>query len=255
MMRSLIPLTAILALAASCERRADAPEAPASSRPEAATPAPTTVDMTPIDLSSPATVAEAFRVAWGAAPPVEQPDEEGAAFRYSAGRLMPLGGDRYALISDGAGGEGHVNPGALSIHYLRRTAEGFERTGGWPNLVVGGTFGNPPQWSIRQDLTPAPALVAESGGTWQGYTCSMADVVELTPDRPVVRAAGIRMDFSSGGALGDRGEDLDGALTAGELGRSFRVQYAGASDTAVDWVRGPSGVYAARNEPADLPWC
>ncbi len=190
--------------------------------------------------ASAATDAAAFQAAWGSAPPVlwrapdAKADEEPVT--YSRGELVPLGSDRYALISEGQGGDGHVSAGALAVHYLTRSGTGFSRTGAWPNLVVGGTFGSPPQWSVRTDLTPAPAVVTEAGGTWQGYSCSWSDVVELTPERPVLRADGIPVAYSSDGARGDAGEEMEGELTPDMKGRSFSVRYSGDRSVAVRYA-------------------
>ena len=140
---------------------------------------------------------------------------------YRSGKLVPLGNARFALITGGQGSEGHVHAGSLAVHYLTRTADGFERTGSWPGLLVSGTWGAPPDWSIRTDLTPSPTLVVEAGGTWQGYTCSWAHLVELTPTRPVIRVDQISTGYGSGGALGDAGESVEGASYRAERARPF----------------------------------
>ncbi|MGV3578157.1 hypothetical protein [Brevundimonas sp.] len=214
----------ILALLAACGQPAEQAEAPdvlvgpATALPTATAPAANDE-------------AAAFQAAWGSAAPVTyrapdaKPDDE--AMTYAKGTLVPLGGDRFALVSEGQGGDGHVSAGALAIHYLNRTPGGFTRIGAWPDIVSGGTFGSPPQWLIRTDLTPAPALVTEAGGTWQGYSCSWSDVVELTPQRPVVRADGIPVGYDDSGAKETGAEDMEGALTPDIKGQSFSVRYTG----------------------------
>lgn len=247
---------AVLALAA-CQRPAEdkAPETaapPPVAAPAAALPA--------IDLDSPAQQALAFRAAWDRAPPVTAPAPEesgGGDFTFAAGKLTPLGGDRYAFVSDGQGPDGHVSPGAVAIHYLQRTPDGFRRLPADPLIVDGGTFGNPPDWTIQQGLLPGPALVASSGGTWQGYTCSGASVVELTPERPVLRAGYVRLYYSNGGAVEDesKAQEMEGRLLPGTPGRAFVVQYSGASTARVTWRLAADGTYRPADEPADLPWC
>ncbi|KAK0359464.1 hypothetical protein LTR94_031197, partial [Friedmanniomyces endolithicus] len=147
---------------------------------------------------------------------------------YKEGELVPLSGDRFAFISEGQGGDGHVQAGALSIHYLQRAGDSFTRIGGWPGIVVSGTWGNPPQWRVRTDLTPGPALVSEAGGTWQGYTCTWANLIELTPERPVVRIDQIPISYSDGGAK-EEGESqtMQAVIIPGEKGRSLQVRYSG----------------------------
>lgn len=217
-------------LLVSCDRspkpKAPADPAGAQARPAAAAVAPTADPLTPDQLT-----ALAFRTAWGGPPPIER--EEGTGNQadtrtYRSGKLIALEGGRYALISDGQGGEGHVNSGSLSIHYLQRTGDSFTRIGSWPGFLVSGTWGAPPTWKIRTDLTPSPTLVAEAGGTWQGYTCTWAHVIELTPDKPVVRIDQIPTSYSDGGAR-EEGEtqSMEGVLLPGQKGKSMRVRYTG----------------------------
>lgn len=200
--------------------------------------------------------AQAFEAAWGSKTPamvkatVETGDE---GFTYREGSLIHLGEDRFALVSKGHGGEAHVSSGALAIHYLIRTADGFQRAGAWPNFVMGGSFGNPPDWTLRTDLTPNPALTATGGGTWQGYSCAFTDLVELTPEKPVLRAEGVSTYYDSTGALEDAGDTVEGELAPGEKGRSFRVRYTGSKSAEVIYQRSGE-TYAATSQP-DLPQC
>lgn len=245
---------AVLALSA-CQRPAEEKTAEAAAPPPAA---PTSA-LPAVDLDSSEQQGLAFRAAWDRAPPATSPAPEqsgGGAFTYSSGKLTPLGGDRYAFVSDGQGEEGHVSPGAIAIHYLQRTPDGFRRLDVDPLIVPGGTFGNAPDWSVRTGLLPGPAIVAESGGTWQGYTCSGSAVVELTPERPLLRAGYVRLFYSNDGAVeGPQAQTLEGRLVPGTPGRDFAVQYSGASGARVTWRLGADGTYKPVDEPADLPWC
>lgn len=258
-MKRLILLSAASVLIlAGCDRQAasgpdadTAPPTPATASTPAAAP-----DLPPAELTG-----LAFRAAWDRSPPVALAGTEAnnggeGGFSVTEGKLTALGGDRYALISSGSGVDaGHVTPGVLAIHYLTRTPDGFRRADGQPLLVYGGTFGNPPDWDIRHNLLPNPVVVAESGGTWQGYTCSGAELVELTPQGPVRRSDYLRLNFSSGGALGDKGQEMEGRIEAGTPGRDFRIQYSGASRARVTYRLNAQGLYAPIDEPADLPWC
>lgn len=240
----------VLALLAACDQPAERAEAPAAPVAPAAPP-PTAAAPSANDE------AAAFQAAWGSAPPVTyrapdaKPDDE--AMTYSKGTLVPLGDDRFALVSEGQGGDGHVSAGALAIHYLNRTPGGFTRIGAWPGIVSGGTFGSPPQWTIRADLTPAPALVTEAGGTWQGYSCSWSDVVELTPQRPIVRADGIPVGYDDSGAKETGAEDMEGALTPNIKGQSFSVRYSGDRTDVVRYALS-GDTYEATTRP-DLLTC
>ena len=217
-----------------------------------AIPAPVTVEKAALpELSPEQLTALAFRAAWGGPPPIERTEtHEGQTDvrTYRSGKLVPLGNARFALITGGQGSEGHVHAGSLAVHYLTRTADGFERTGSWPGLLVSGTWGAPPDWSIRTDLTPSPTLVVEAGGTWQGYTCSWAHLVELTPTRPVIRVDQISTGYGSGGALGDAGESVEGRIIPGRKGETIRVQYTGDRTATVTYAK-VGEVY----DPVDLP--
>lgn len=254
----LLSAASALILVAGCDRQAaSGPETDAA----APQPAPAAAPATAPDLPTAELTGLAFRAAWDRNPPVALAGTEGnnggeGGFSITEGKLTALGGDRYALISSGSGVDaGHVTPGVLAIHYLTRTPDGFRRADGRPLLVYGGTFGNAPDWDIRHNLLPNPVVVAESGGVWQGYACSGAELVELTPQGPVRRSDFLRLNFSSGGALGDKGQEMEGRIEAGTPGRDFRIQYSGASQARVTYRLNTQGLYAPVDEPADLPWC
>ena len=244
-----IALGCLLLVGCDLSPKSEAPANPIASKaaPVAAVVKPTADPLTPDQLT-----ALSFITALGGPPPIER--EEGTGNQtvtrtYRSGKLIALEGGRYALISDGQGGEGHVNSGSLSIHYLQRTGDSFTRIGSWPGFLVSGTWGAPPEWKIRTDLTPSPALVAEAGGTWQGYTCTWAHVIELTPDKPIVRIDQIPTSYSDGGAR-EEGEtkSMEGVLIPGQKGKSMRVRYTGDVDATV--------VYAKVGEsydPVNLP--
>ena len=236
------------ALAVAACRQPDA--RPPMADPQRPTEAPAhTPDLAPEQLQ-----ALAFRTAWGGPPPIEIPakDEDGEGQTIQNSKLVDLGQGRWALISEGQGGEGHVSSGSLSIHYLRRTADGFERIGAWPEIGVGGTWGAPPQWEVRTDLTPSPAITAQAGGTWQGYTCTWGQLIELTPERPIVRAGQLKMNFDSSGALGDSGQSYEGRLVPGRVGQTFKLDYENSDNDVTYALAGQT--YDPVNAP-DLPWC
>lgn len=241
-MKHIIPLAVGAVILAGCEP-SSAPEA-RTDRPAAAAPTPAKAQA--VAAAEPLTAEQlqalAFRTAWGAAAPItrlesEQGPEEGEERTYRGGTLVRLEGDRYALVSEGYGGEGHVSAGSLSIHYLQRAGDTFTLVGAWPALLVSGTWGNPPEWKIRTDLTPAPTLVAEAGGTWQGYTCTWAHVIELTQDRPVVRIDQVPLTYSDGGAREEKAQSMEGVLIPDQKGRSIQVRYTGDVRATVTYAK------------------
>lgn len=247
---ALIAALSVLAVTAACQRD----QAEKATAELTGSPAPAVEPLDPQQLE-----ALAFRAAWNAPPPVERkataPGLGETEITYAAAKLVPLGGDRYALVSDGKGGDAHVDTGALAIHYLKRKATGFERTGAWPEFVYDGTFGSPPQWSVRTDLTAAPAILTTGGGTWQGYTCSWSSVIELADAGPVLRAETIPVHYDSGGAAFEEkdAKAMEATVAAGEKGRSFVVRYTGDRTANVTYAL-TGDKYVATSEP-DLLTC
>lgn len=237
----LVPVVALLAVTAGC-RPQDTPEPLKSGSQSASTPDPVP---SPVIVPGPESAApelQAFQAAWGAPPPLRRAapytGRTNVEFIYEGGSLVPLGGDRYALVSTGRRNfASHADTAALSIHYLRRTATGFERTGAWPEFLADGTTGEPPTWTVRADLTAAPALLTEAGGVWQGYACTWSHLIELAPEGPVLRTDSIPVGYDSSGAKGDEGAELmDGVVRPGAKGRSFVIRYTGDRRTDVTYT-------------------
>lgn len=246
-------LALVCALIAACERdqsiQSERPEEAVASGP--VSPAETPPELTPEELR-----ALAFRAAWGAPPPIERREVVGGqedVRTYRSGQLVPLGAGRFAFLSSGEGGDAHVNAGSLAIHYLSRNASGFRLEGSWPGFIVSGTFGQSPRWTVRHDIMPSPSLVVEGGGTWQGYSCGWADIVELTPSGPIVRAPNLRLSYGSGGALGDAGESFDGVIEPGVVGHTFLVRFSGDHEGTVTFAKA-GDEYDPVDMP-DMPWC
>lgn len=251
----LISLLAVLATIAACrepERSDTAPSAPAAT---VATPAaPSEVSVPPLDLNTPGIEGQAFRAAWDAPWPLHRKVSLDGAVRvlvYEEAGLVPLGGDRYALISSGALEDaGHVDAGALSIHYLKYTPAGFERTGAWPEFTWDGSFGNPPTWDARTDLTTDPAILTTGGGTWQGYSCQWSSLIELTPQAPISRTETIPTGYDSAGASEDPKavQVMSATVLPDQKGRSFIVRYSGDRPASVTYgLQGER--YVARTKP------
>lgn len=223
----------------------------------------------PVEAASARLHAQALRAAWGpsANPTIPtQPEQElsdtdridqdrsqqagGQIIRNS--RLVEVGQGRWALISEGVSADPRISAGSLSIHYLRRTEGGFERLAAWPQIVTGGTRGLPPNWAVRQDLTPFAVIVAESGTTAQGRSCNRGELIELTPDRPVVRVNQLKMYFEDFGAPGGTTASFSGRLVPDQVGHSFRIDYEGSQPDVTYVLQGETYKPV---DPPDLPWC
>lgn len=209
------------------------------------------------ELSEQEAESLAFEAAWEAGAPITAsdarlndeddnrwPEPVAGRFEFREGQVVRLGSDLYALISSGHAA-GASSPGALAFHYLSRTEDGFRRLDVSPIFIAGGAGGEPPSFTVREDLTPAPAVVITTPGA-----CTKTQIVELTPSHPVLRASDIptaRSTESGDGAW-------EGALQPGRVGRDFEVQYSGAVDRQATWVLTDMGTYRASGQPR-LPGC
>ncbi|QTC91012.1 hypothetical protein [Brevundimonas goettingensis] len=231
-----IAALSLLAATASCKRLEKADKAPPAAAPAAAPEVTEALDARTLE-------GLGFKAAWGAPAPVRRlmpgASRNGAEVIYADGKLVSLGGDQFAFVSQGKLSDAaHIDAGALSIHYLKRTGTGFERLGAWPEFRVDGTFGAPPEWTLRTDLTPAPALLTEAGGVWQGYACSWSGLIELTPEKPVVRVESFPVAYDDSGAKMDERDAraMQATVLPGDKGRSFVVRYAGDRKAEVTYA-------------------
>jgi hypothetical protein len=170
---------------------------------------------------------------------------------YTPETLVPLGGDRFALISVGEKeGAAHVETGALGIHYLAAQGKGFRVIGSWPDAVEGNGFGGAPSsWKITRDFTGAPAIYSEAGYGNQGTFCTWAEVTELAPAGPTSSGM-IRLGYSDEGAMEDAGKatNIEGIVTNFVANRSFDVRYSGTTDAVRHYVR-QDGKWVAKGPP------
>jgi hypothetical protein len=171
---------------------------------------------------------------------------------YTPDRLIRLG-DTLVLVSRAETTPCHACYGALAIHYLQVTPQGLKVTGAWPELLGGSSNGAPPEIALRDDLFDGPALVASGGWTGQGCTMESQDLVELTPDRPVVRAKALlalyHLDDGPGPVTTVRG-----AIRPGVRGRSFQIAYSGDRSGVVRYALAGDR-YQPVGGPPRLPSC
>jgi len=165
------------------------------------------------------TTASAFALAFPAGATITAPDGDGGSRRltYAPGQLIEIGG-RKALVSLGTSDDDcHICTGAMAVHYLSARDGVWRLEAGWPAITSGKGFGQPPDVGVRRDLGPHPVLVAEAGVTAQGYTCVIADLVELGPEAPQVLLEDVVIHADNRGVVGDEGpvEETDATLRAG----------------------------------------
>lgn len=203
--------------------------------------------------------ARAFEAAWEAAAPVTASDprladdEDGrwpeplrGQFEFRSAELVQLSSDLYALVSSGfVEGAGASTQGVLAFHYLTRTEDGFRKVGAEPLFIAGGRSGQAPTFTVRRDLMPAPVVLIDTRTERNGGACTQAQIVELAPSQPLLRATGIPMAFETG----DASRSWQGQPQPGRPGRDFGIQYSGASSGHADWVLTDAGTYRASGQP------
>jgi len=179
-------------------------------------------------------------------------DEE---VRYAPGRLIwPAFGP--VLISEGkVQNPAHVSAGRIAIHYLKPAGDRFEVVRAFPSAVVTGSSGQVARWSVSPRFSNWPVIVAEGGGTWQGYTCSSLTLTELRPGGPA-KVAEVPLVYDDTGAKEDPAQArlIEGKILNVVPGQSFDVVYSGARAFSEHYVRGPGG-YAVAGGKSIMETC
>jgi hypothetical protein len=161
-------------------------------------------------------------------------------YRFSPAGLREAGG-QWILISTASGEDCHGCGGLLGITYLKPGESGFEVSGNWPDLIPGGSFGQPPAWNLREDLMSMPVIIASGGGTFQGYTCETSTMVALTPSTPTIVADGIPTAYSNDGTMeaeqNGKADSVKGRIGPDTKDKSFRIIYTGTAPGTVRYVR------------------
>lgn len=164
--------------------------------------------------------------------------------------------DNWVLLSEGTGPDCHACSGWLAVHYLRQTPEGFALVKGWNDAIPGTSFGGAPQWTLRTDLASVPVIESEHGGTWQGYSCSVARLTGLDPNGPTRLAEHIPLAYSDAGAIVDdtKPREVDGTIAQGQRDQSFTVHYKGTVTQDVVYSRKGAGFVAGTGADT-IPQC
>jgi hypothetical protein len=201
--------------------------------------------------NDPAALREAFAAAFET--PKQQIGDDNYGFTPTA--LYRLD-KAWVLLSEGTGPDCHACSGWLAVHYLNRTDKGFQLVKGWNDAIPGTSFGGAPQWQVRTDLTTMPVIESEGGGTWQGYSCTVARLTELTPDGPKPLVERIPLAYSDGGAIidGSKPKQVDGSIVEGERGKSFTVRYKGTVTRDIPYTLQGNGFTAGKGAD-QIPQC
>jgi hypothetical protein len=202
-------------------------------------------------------LARAFESAFGsrgeAALAVEA-DGGSETVRYAPGRLVwaPFGP---VLVSEGKVQDpAHASAGRIAVHYLKPAGDGFQVARAFPAAVATGSNGQVARWSVNPRFSNWPVIVAEGGGTGQGYTCSWLTLTELRPGGPA-RIAQVPLLYDDTGAKEDgTGRSIEGRILNVNKGESFDVVYSGSRRFSEHYVRGPGG-YAVAGGKSIMETC
>jgi hypothetical protein len=175
--------------------------------------------------------------------------------RYAPGRLVwPAFGP--VLVSEGKVQDpAHVSAGKIAVHYLKPAGDRFEVARAFPAAVATGSNGQVARWSLSPRFSSWPVIVAEGGGTWQGYTCSWLTLTELRPGGPV-KLATVPLAYDDSGATEDptAARSIEGKILNVAKDQSFDVVYSGSRAFSEHWVRSGGG-YAVAGGKSGMETC
>lgn len=206
-----------------------------------------------VHSNSDAQLAKAFEAAFGKA--TEARLTAGDDTRsYRPSRLLRVG-DKLVLLSEGTNvSDCHACSGALAIHYLRETSDGFAVAGSWPDLIRGYGWGRPPDWTVSETFNTYPTVVEEGGYTAQGCTSGGVTLTELRPDKPVQTGL-VRTGFENASGSGElNGQSIHGTVGNIRKDQSFEVAYTGARSFTEKWVK-MGDVYRLESGETKMPQC
>ncbi|MBR0551676.1 hypothetical protein [Stakelama marina] len=149
-------------------------------------------------------------------------------------------GDRAILITSMQIEDGcHGCSGALGVYYLApKGDDAFAVTGKWPEAIDGSSWGAPPaNWRVSNKFTDDPVIYATGGGTWQGYTCSVATLTRLADTGPKTMVS-IPLSYdNSGSVMADTKVRLHGTIANILKNKSFDVRYTGTETFTDHYMR------------------
>jgi len=180
----------------------------------------------------PPNAGQAFRIAFGhAAPATLKLDSEDVKYRPIA--LVDAGGTPVLVAQGSVVDAAHASSGKVAtVHFKGQTVANKNL-----KALEAGSFGEMGQVTVSRKFGSLPVVVAEGGGTWQGYTCEVASLLELTPtgSRELVDVP-IHYDDILLHPDG-KGNDISGKFANIVSGKSFDVRYSGSRKFTDHYVR------------------
>ncbi|KQN05177.1 hypothetical protein [Sphingomonas sp. Leaf25] len=156
---------------------------------------------------------------------------DGAEVRFDDGRLIRPGATPILVARGQRLSAAHPDKGFLGIWYLAPHGYGFRVTGRYPDSIRAGSFGNPPDWTLRRDLGTYPVIQATGFGQWFGHGHACTTLVALRPRKPVELArdilTGYSFDPGDDPAQHEPGETIDGSIAYDRARDVLIVTYRG----------------------------
>ena len=160
---------------------------------------------------------------------------EGEKIRYEPVALVDVEGRRVLVAKGTVIDAAHVTSGKVATIYFGADGEVQARN---LKALESGSSGVIADVSVSTKFGPLPMIVAEGGGTWQGYSCDLVRLVELAPSGPR-ELADIQTYYDDSGVNPDagKGTTLTGKIANIEPGKGFDVVYSGSRSFTEKYVR------------------
>jgi hypothetical protein len=160
---------------------------------------------------------------------------EGEQIKYEPVALVPVGHQRVLVAKGTVIDAAHVTSGKVATLYFGRDGKVERRN---LKALESGSSGVIANVWVSAKFGPLPMVVAEGGGTWQGYSCDLVTLIELTPGGPRELAdVPTYYDDSGIDEKADTGVTLTGRIDNIRSGKSFDVVYSGSRNFTETWVR------------------
>ena len=160
---------------------------------------------------------------------------EGEKIKYEPVALVEVEGRKVLVAKGTVIDAAHVTSGKVAAIYFGADGKVQARH---LKALESGSSGVIADVSVSTKFGSLPMIVAEGGGTWQGYSCDMVSLVELTLSGPrEVADVPTYYDDSGIDEKAETGVTLTGKIANIQPGKSFDVVYSGSRSFTETWVR------------------
>ena len=178
----------------------------------------------------------AFLIAFGKAAPVTL-KLEGEQVKYRPVALVDVAGTPVLVAQGTVIDAAHVTSGKVATIHFAKGPKALTVSSKNLKALESGSSGVIADVTVSRSFGSLPVIVVEGGGTWQGYTCDMVSLLELTPtgSRTLID---IPTYYDEGGVRPDgKGETITGKIANVVAGKGFDVRYTGSRRFTDHYVR------------------